>query len=71
MGIQDMVNEVVDSETAMLKRRIQNLENALRDSQELLLDITRADMYEISELIQKVDDQTSENESVLEGEYED
>ena len=71
MGIQDMVNEVVDSETAMLKRRIQNLENALRDSQELLLDITRADMYEISELLQKVDDQTSENESVLEGEYED
>ena len=64
MEIQDMV-------TAMLKRRIQNLENALRDSQELLLDITRADMYEISELIQKVDDQTSENESVLEGEYED
>lgn len=71
MGMQDMVNEVVDSETAMLKRRIQNLENALRDSQELLLDITRADMYEISELLQKVDDQTSENESVLEGEYED
>jgi hypothetical protein len=71
MGIQDMVNEVVDSETAMLKRRIQNLENALRDSQELLLDITRADMYEISELLQKVDDQTSENESVLEGEYEE
>jgi prefoldin subunit 5 len=71
MGIQYMVNEVVDSETAMLKRRIQNLENALRDSQELLLDITRADMYEISELLQKVDDQTSENESVLEGEYED
>jgi hypothetical protein len=64
MEIQDMV-------TAMLKRRIQNLENALRDSQELLLDITRADMYEISELLQKVDDQTSENESVLEGEYED
>ena len=64
MEIQDMV-------TAMLKRRIQNLENALRDSQELLLDITRADMYEISELIQKVDDQTSENESVLEREYED
>ena len=71
MGIQDMVNEVVDAEVEMLKRRVQNLENALRDSQELLLDITRADMYEISELLQKVDDQTSENESVLEGEYED
>ena len=70
MGMQDMVNEVVGSETAMLKRRVQNLENALRDSQELLLDITRADMYEISELLQKVDEQTSENESVLEGDYE-
>ena len=71
MGMQDLVNEAVESETAMLKRRIQNLENALRDSQELLLDITRADMYEISELLQKVDDQTSENKSVLEGEYEE
>ena len=64
MEIQDMV-------TAMLKRRIQNLENALRDSQELLLDITRADMYEISELMQVAEERAGENESVLEGEYED
>ena len=71
MGMQDMVNEVVDSETAMLKRRIQNLENALRETQELLLDITRADMYEISELMQVAEERASENESVLEGEYED
>ena len=71
MGMQDMVNEVVDAQVEILKRRIQNLENALRDSQELLLDITRADMYEISELMQKADEQTSENESVLEGEYEE
>ena len=71
MGIQDMVNEVVDSETAMLKRRIQNLENALRETQELLLDITRADLYEISELMQVAEERAGENESVLEGEYED
>ena len=62
MGMQDMVNEVVDSETAMLKRRIQNLENALRDPQELLLDITRADMYEISELMQVAEERAGEND---------
>ena len=67
MGIQDMVNEVVDSETAMLKRRIQNLENALRETQELLLDITRADMYEISELMQVAEERAGENEAVLDG----
>ena len=71
MGMQDMVNEVVDSETAMLKRRIQNLENALRETQELLLDITRADLYEISELMQVAEERAGENESVLDGEYED
>lgn len=71
MGIQDMVNEVVDSETAMLKRRIQNLENALRETQELLLDITRADMYEISELMQVAEERAGENEAVLDGDYED
>ena len=64
MEIQDMV-------TAMLKRRIQNLENALRETQELLLDITRADLYEISELMQVAEERAGENESVLDGEYED
>ena len=71
MGIQDMVNEVVESEVAMLKRRIQNLENALRETQELLLDITRADMYEISELMQVAEERAGENEAVLDGDYED
>ena len=65
MGMQDMVNEVVDSETAMLKRRIQNLENALRDSQKLLLEV-----YEVSGVLEKVEEQISENESVLDGDYE-
>ena len=52
-------------EIEMLKRRIENLENALRDSQELLFG-----MYEVSELLQKVEEQISENESVLKGDYE-
>ena len=49
----------------MLKRRIQNLENALRDSQELLLE-----MYEVSGLLGNVEEQISENGSLLEGDYE-
>ena len=52
-------------EIEMLKRRIQNLENALRDSQELLLE-----MYEVSGLLGNVEEQISENESLLEGDYE-
>ena len=39
MGMQDMVNEVVDSETAMLKRRIQNLENEREYHQEAIADL--------------------------------
>ena len=65
MGMQDLVNEAVESETAMLKRRIENLEAALRDSQELLLE-----MYEVSGLLGNVEEQISENASILEGDYE-
>jgi len=50
----------------MLQRRIENLEAALRDSQELLLQ-----MYEVSGLLGNVEEQISENASVLEGEFED
>ena len=50
----------------MLKRRIENLEAALRDSQELLLE-----MYEVSGLLGNVEEQISENASILEGEFED
>ena len=53
-------------EIEMLKRRIENLEAALRDSQELLLQ-----MYEVSGLLGNVEEQISENASVLEGEFED
>ena len=66
MGMQDLVNEVVESEVAMLKRRIENLEAALRDSQELLLE-----MYEVSGLLGNVEEQISENASILEGEFEE
>ena len=65
MGMQDLVNEVVESEVAMLKRRIENLEAALRDSQELLLE-----MYEVSGLLGNVEEQISENASILDGDYE-
>ena len=65
MGMQDLVNEAVESETAMLKRRIENLEAALRDSQELLLE-----MYEVSGLLGNVEEQISENASILDGDYE-
>ena len=65
MNMQDLVNEAVESETAMLKRRIENLEAALRDSQELLLE-----MYEVSGLLGNVEEQISENASILEGDYE-
>ncbi len=65
MGMQDLVNEVVDAEVAMLKRRIENLEAALRDSQELLLE-----MYEVSGLLGNVEEQISENASILDGDYE-
>ena len=57
--------QVVNAEVATLKRRIQNLENALRDSQELLLE-----MYEVSGLLGNVEEQISENGSLLEGDYE-
>ena len=60
MGIQ-----VVDADVEMLKRRIENLEAALRDSQELLLE-----MYEVSGLLGNVEEQISENGSLLEGDYE-
>jgi hypothetical protein len=53
-------------EIEMLKRRIQNLEAALRDSQDLLLE-----MYEVSGLLGNVEEQISENASILEGEFED
>jgi len=53
-------------EIEMLKRRIENLEAALRDSQKLLLEV-----YEVSEVLEKVEEQISENESVLEGEFEE
>ena len=66
MGMQDLVNEVVDAEVEMLKRRIENLEAALRDSQELLLE-----MYEVSGLLGNVEEQISENASILEGEFEE
>lgn len=65
MGMQDLVNEVVDAEVEMLKRRIENLEAALRDSQELLLE-----MYEVSGLLGNVEEQISENASILDGDYE-
>ena len=65
MGMQDLVNEVVESEVAMLKRRIENLEAALRDSQELLLE-----MYEVSGLLGNVEEQISENASILDGDSE-
>ena len=71
MEIQEVVNQVVESETATLTRRIQNLENALRETQDLLIDITRADLYEISELMQIAEDRAGENEAVLDGDYED
>ena len=71
MEIQEVVNQVVESETATLTRRIQNLENALRETQDLLIDITRADLYEISELMQVAEERASENEAVLDGDYED
>ena len=58
--------QVVNAEVETLKRRIQNLENALRDSQELLLE-----MYEVSGLLGNVEEQISENASILEGEFED
>ena len=57
--------QVVNAEVETLKRRIQNLENALRDSQELLLE-----MYEVSGLLGNVEEQISENGSVLEGDSE-
>jgi len=57
--------QVVNAEVETLKRRIQNLENALRDSQELLLE-----MYEVSGLLGNVEEQISENESLLKGDYE-
>ena len=57
--------QVVNAEVETLKRRIQNLENALRDSQELLLE-----MYEVSGLLGNVEEQISENGSLLEGDYE-
>ena len=65
MGMQDLVNEVVDAEVEMLKRRIENLEAALRDSQELLIE-----MYEVSGLLGNVEEQVSENASILDGDYE-
>ena len=52
-------------EIEMLKRRIENLEAALRDSQKLLLET-----YEVSGLLEKLEEQISENESVLDGDYE-
>ena len=58
--------QVVNAEVETLKRRIQNLENALRDSQELLLE-----MYEVSGLLGNVEEQISENASILEGEFEE
>ncbi len=57
--------QVVNAEVETLKRRIQNLENALRDSQELLLE-----MYEVSGLLGNIEEQISENGSLLEGDYE-
>lgn len=57
--------QVVNAEVETLKRRIENLEAALRDSQELLLE-----MYEFSGLLGNVEEQISENESVLEGDSE-
>ena len=57
--------QVVNAEVETLKRRIQNLENALRDSQELLLE-----MYEVSGLLGNVEEQISENASILDGDYE-
>ena len=57
--------QVVNAEVETLKRRIENLENALRDSQELLLE-----MYEVSGLLGNVEEQISENGSLLEGDYE-
>ena len=50
----------------MLKRRIENLEAALRVSQKLLLEV-----YEVSGVLEKVEEQISENNSVLEGEFEE
>ena len=57
--------QVVNTEVETLKRRIQNLENALRDSQELLLE-----MYEVSGLLGNIEEQISENGSLLEGDFE-
>ena len=57
--------EIQDVDVETLKRRIQNLENALRDSQELLLE-----MYEVSGLLGNVEEQISENASILDGDYE-
>ena len=61
MGMQDLVNEVVESETEMLRKRIRNLEFALV---ELITHIENGDPVNNSSIVQYA-------KSVLEGEFED
>ena len=71
-GIQDIVNEAVESETAMLKRRIQNLEAALMDSNDLLVEmINDPTVGGLYRLLADAEDLIGENNAVLDGEFEE
>ena len=61
MGVLDLVNEVVESETEMLQRRINNLQFALI---ELITHLEIGDPAHNDYMIQNA-------RSVLEGEFED
>ena len=72
MGMQDMVDEVVESEVAMLKRRIQNLEAALMDNNDLLTEmINDPTVGGLYRLLADAEELIGENNAVLDGDYED
>jgi len=71
-GIQDIVNEAIEAETAMLRSRIRNLENALQETNNLLEDmIGDPSVGSLYRLLCDAEELIGENRAVLEGEFED
>ena len=72
MGMQDMVNDVIESDVAMLRKRIQNLEAALMDNNDLLTEmINDPTVGGLYRLLADAEELIGENNAVLDGDYED
>lgn len=67
-GIQDIVNEAVEAETAMLRNRIRNLEDTLIDLVVTVETAINGDFEIDVRVLQKLVDRAK---SVVEGEFED